>query len=261
MNVIDITNEESQPKIPIQTRESDIIDLLTDSDDLEVISDITPKPVLKSNVSRQNIINCDIKQPIGSLNRENTKRLLLSPISTKPKPQSAVVFNIIIKNEKSNLGISVVENTKHEFAPKSTPVQKLIGADTSLNSFQNTFPPQFPPDLFKEPQQYNYKNALKDIPPTPTIQIENKGVKVKLTWNLEVKSSIEKIKNYELYACKETVAIPDFMWSKLGDIEPLNLPIVCELDEFIGGFTYYFALRVVDVHNRCSPFAVAHALL
>lgn len=300
IDLIDLTNEESEPKLLLQVKESDTIDLVTDSEDIDIISDnITHKPILKSNVLRQNINSYDTKQSTCLLDCESTKRSLPSSKSSKPKQKSEIVFNIIITNEKPNQdtsgieksisitvpksdhaqeldcknlegsdniieeivsdqGISVIEKPKFVFAPKNSPVHKLNDVGISFNGFQKILPSQYLPPFPKVPQ-CNLKQSLKSIPPTPTVQIKNKGSRVELIWNLELNSMMEKIKNYELYAYKETNDISDTsMWIKMGDIEPLQLPIICELDEFIGGFIYYFAIRAVDIHNRCTPFAIVH---
>ncbi|XP_022173281.1 uncharacterized protein LOC111035807 isoform X2 [Myzus persicae] len=114
------------------------------------------------------------------------------------------------------------------------------------------YPPPYP---FIPP--YNNRPSWKKVPPIPTMTIKTSGNKITITWDLNLTSQIAEIKKYELFVCQETDAPPDIsMWKKNISIVAGSLPMTRELTLFDLGHTYHFALRAVDVHNRCAPCIV-----
>jgi len=86
--------------------------------------------------------------------------------------------------------------------------------------------------------------------------IQTSGNKVTLIWDLNLTRNMAEIRKYELFVCQETDTYPcTSMWKKK-DIEAVMLPMGCELEVFNLGYTYYFALRAVDVHKRRAPLTV-----
>jgi len=116
--------------------------------------------------------------------------------------------------------------------------------------------PKYPPPYPSIPP-HNTQPSWKKVPPRPNMTIKTTGNKVTLTWNLNLSLRTAEIKMYELFVCQETDAHPNVsMWKKKGNIKADMLPMVCELEVYDLGYTYHFALRAVDVHNRRAPFAL-----
>ncbi|KAL4083031.1 hypothetical protein QTP88_028362 [Uroleucon formosanum] len=104
---------------------------------------------------------------------------------------------------------------------------------------------------------HNTQSSWKKVPPKPKMLIETSGNMVTLTWNLTLTRKIADIKKYELFVCVERDRYPcTSMWVKKGNIEAERLPMGCDLQVFESGYTYHFALRAVDIHNRRGPFVV-----
>ncbi|XP_022168973.1 activating transcription factor 7-interacting protein 2-like [Myzus persicae] len=113
------------------------------------------------------------------------------------------------------------------------------------------YPPPYP-----STPPHNTQPWWKEVPSKPNMKIVTSGNTVTITFNLRLTEHVAKIKMYELFACQQTNKYPcSSMWKKVSKIEPLILPMGLELEMFALGYVYHFALRAVDVHGRCGPFA------
>lgn len=135
---------------------------------------------------------------------------------------------------------------------KKLEVPKKLNHNFLLKSSNLKYPPPYP---YIPP--FNNQPSWKKLPPIPNMSIKTSGNKIILTWNLNLTLRTAEIKKYELFVCKETNAPPNIsMWKKQRNIDAKVLPMACELEVFALGYIYHLALRAVDVHNRCAPFAV-----
>ncbi|KAG8228633.1 hypothetical protein J437_LFUL008284 [Ladona fulva] len=97
---------------------------------------------------------------------------------------------------------------------------------------------------------------LKRPPPRCMIKIYKVPVGAVVSWHALLTPNHEEIAKYQLYTYQESSLPPSTsLWKKLGDIDPLPLPMVCTLTQFLAGCTYHFAIRAVDIHGRIGPFS------
>ncbi|KAF0748315.1 activating transcription factor 7-interacting protein 2-like [Aphis craccivora] len=152
-----------------------------------------------------------------------------------------------------NNGINVEKSKTTNLSDCNSSKKEVTNKLNIRHKFSSSkYPPPYP---LVPP--HNTQPLWKNVPPTPNMSIKVSGNKVTLTWNLNLSLQTAEIKMYELFVCQETDAHPDIsMWKKKGNIKAEMLPMACELEIFELGYIYYFALRAVDVHNRCAPFAL-----
>ncbi|XP_025200581.1 activating transcription factor 7-interacting protein 1-like [Melanaphis sacchari] len=113
------------------------------------------------------------------------------------------------------------------------------------------YPPPFPLTL-----RHNNQPSWEDELPIPELTIQTSGNKVTLFWSMNLFLEAAEIKMYELLVCKETNKVStSSMWKKTS-ITPDLLPMSFEVKIYNLGYTYYFALRAVDIYNRCTDFAL-----
>ncbi|XP_060843787.1 activating transcription factor 7-interacting protein 2-like [Rhopalosiphum padi] len=196
---------------------------------------------------------------------------------TVPKPESkskTIITNNIIpatsknkkdsekdwlKNFKIPKIVKPITNTTQKPDPKSETITILSNSisvkklEVATNNVKlSKYPPPFPP---KPPLKI--QPTWEEVPPIPKMTVETSGNTVILTWDLNLCLQSSQIKMYELFVCKEIDADSDVsMWKRKGVLKPLMLPMVCEVEIYHLGYTYHFALRAVDIHNRCTGFAL-----
>lgn len=183
----------------------------------------------------------------------------------KPGPRSKT------KDELYNLeeGPTVLNDYHLNNTDVEDAKSKTINTSNAISTQQsnqyepfNTYPTSkislYPPPYPKVPL-YNSQQSWKMVPSAPILTIETlKDKFISLTWDMKLSSYIAQIREYELYLCQETEQPPDTsMWKLIGTIEANALPMVCKLELFKEGFTYYFAMRAVDIHKRRGPCSVA----
>ncbi|XP_026816011.1 activating transcription factor 7-interacting protein 2-like [Rhopalosiphum maidis] len=225
--------------------------------------------------------NCLNKFKIPEVVKSRTNCQSLSETIQKPEPKSITKFenNIIqlsnSKNKKdsennclnkfkipevvkSRTNCQSLSETIQKPDPKSETITilsnsisvKKLEVSTNNVKLSEYPPPLFPKPLFKIQQ-------WKAVPPIPILTVETSGNIVTLTWDLNLCLQSAQIKLYELFTRKEVNADSHHsMWKKEGVIKPRMLPMTCKLINCHLGYTYHFALRAVDVHNRRTCFAL-----
>ncbi|XP_014288333.1 uncharacterized protein [Halyomorpha halys] len=105
---------------------------------------------------------------------------------------------------------------------------------------------------------------LPDIPKPPApILLVRKKINVEtqcimLTWSF-VNYNPQNIVVYQLYSYEERCNrnSSDDIWKKVGgDINAIQLPILCNISQFIEDTTYHFIVRAVDSQNRLGDFSI-----
>lgn len=172
-----------------------------------------------------------------------------------PKSKKRKIFcEIYNKNEENNLESNfkkmhrLIDNADLTFDGANN------NTDLSALKTKKQYPPLFPP-------QQLYLNGLLsgDQPLALDLVIKSEGTKVSLIWNINQCNSLSaaSIKSYELFICKETDKEPDSsMWKLEGEFKAVLLPMRCILNMNYKGFTYHFAVRAVDKHNRRGPCSI-----
>lgn len=278
--VSDSENEETsdtsnlQP-IQIKTENTELIDLVHHSQKINV--KYKPCPKSKTNVSVPGInVNDNIKvMPINntdaSITLNNLKCLSTSIPKRKPGPKSKTRYiehcvSSNTENEKMitnktciNDGKVINISTKTNLSGCSS-VNTFNDAENANQNLLNNFSSKKYPPPYPITPLHKTQLSWKNLPPIPEMKIDTLGNKVTLTWNLQLSLNMAEIKKYELFVCQETDAYPNIsMWKKMGSLKPNRLPMACELEMFDLGYIYHFALRAVDIHNRCAPFVVLRA--
>lgn len=116
------------------------------------------------------------------------------------------------------------------------------------------------PEIMK---QYHPPN-WKALPPAPDLKLSKVENGIVISWKINgyQEDSYEEIASYQLYAYQETSAPPSTaLWKKIGDVKALPLPMACTLTQFTAGYSYYFAVRAVDVKSRLGPFSEPGSIL
>ncbi|XP_060858017.1 uncharacterized protein LOC132935472 [Metopolophium dirhodum] len=259
----------------IQTKNDNIIDLIdldNDTQNLEVKN--KPAPKSKTNVSIPDLKSND-NNKVLPINTEAGKTLSNGEfLSTtihkrKPEPKSKTMFvsdmmvpfnaeNEEIPGKKMRLYEYKVINNKESNTINCNSVKKLEVPENYNYNLKSSnlkwIPP--PPPYLLIPQHSN-NSSWKNVPPIPNMTIKVSGNKVTLTWDLNLTCETAQIKMYELFVYQEKDSPPNIStWKKKGNINAELLPMCCELEVFDLGYIYHFALRAVDIHNRCAPFAV-----
>jgi len=99
--------------------------------------------------------------------------------------------------------------------------------------------------------------TLKDLPPAPTLTLNEQSDGIVLSWTMKLASEHAEIASYQIYACQESLATSPGKispWKKVGDVKALPLPMACTLSQFTQGNRYFFIVRAVDAVGRCGNF-------
>ncbi|CAI6355887.1 unnamed protein product [Macrosiphum euphorbiae] len=239
---------------PIPTKNDNIIDLDNDTENLEVKF----KAASKSKTNDNKVL--PIKTEAGNT-LSNREFLSTNIQKRKPGPKSKTMFvsdMVPFNAENEETPAKKMRLNECEVIKKKelntinfsnfNSMKKLEDAE-NLKSSILKYPPPYP--LIPP---HNSQPSWKDVPPRPNLSIMVSENKVTLIWDLIRSWQTAKIKMYELFVCQESDAPPHIsMWKKKGNIEADKLPMACELEVSELGHIYYFALRAVDVHDRCSP--------
>ncbi|KAG5666646.1 hypothetical protein PVAND_014662 [Polypedilum vanderplanki] len=210
------------------------------------------------------------------------KEIFKAPKSAAAKTvtkKSSVATQALLNTSMSSECSFMSDATFSKFDPTvnarmtSTPVKKIASAPENVNKK----PPvvvrkpseirEIPislvdkknikiPTLPLKPKQAfpSMNNSLKKPPARPILNVEKKTEGIKLTWNMNFKQKDHSdIKKYQLYAFNHKDECKTENWNKIGDIDPLLLPMAVIL-----GFNenvYHFAIRVEDVEGRIGDFS------
>ncbi|CAI6353401.1 unnamed protein product [Macrosiphum euphorbiae] len=170
-------------------------------------------------------------------------------------------------NEEFNLRMEVVNDTvvtSHGKSPKRRQSVTVVER-RSQSPIRSPMPPlPFPP-------KHRINTAWKKTPPIPKLTVCTEPGTVKLTCDdgMGVASYqlYAPLDGYELFACILDGGVDNAKWEKLTYIlasapnQNQRVPITCKLTKKARGIEYYFAVRGVDVHERCGPCAVVYARL
>ncbi|XP_046403574.1 activating transcription factor 7-interacting protein 1-like isoform X2 [Ischnura elegans] len=148
--------------------------------------------------------------------------------------------------------------------PEQTPTPAGNSSQASLSSpsepANDATPLKHPAPLPERPRVAS-DPSWKRRPPKFSILIYNVPIGVVLSWNAQITPNHEEIKKYELFWYKEGNAPPSTsLWQKIRDVDALPLPMACSISQLLGGHTYHFAIRAVDVHGRYGKFSKTKSL-
>lgn len=242
-------------------------EVLTETDDLSIKSIKIPK-IAKTMQQPEGLSN-----PIHDLHLKKSKIGNVTPSNN---------HNYNFNNEILPISVESCETTNRKTCLTTFPCKRKLGLisksmflDTEINGLNNENCNQFLTEsddqnkihklakITKYPPPYPTESPCKSDPswknelPAPICKIKNENNMVTLIWDMKLDTMMAQLHRFELFVCQETDAIPNSsMWRKLKDIKLITLPMACDIHKFIEGYTYYFALRAVDVHNRKAPFAV-----
>ncbi|CAF0742129.1 unnamed protein product [Adineta steineri] len=94
----------------------------------------------------------------------------------------------------------------------------------------------------------------------PQLSIAQDNTTVRLTWNLP-STPVESIKNYEIYAYKQSSVVSTTDWKKIGKVDSMRLPMAVTLKEFQSNSYYAFAVRGISNTNNIGPFCEPKIIL
>ncbi|CAG0887280.1 unnamed protein product, partial [Cyprideis torosa] len=138
------------------------------------------------------------------------------------------------------------------FVLKWVPIQWREFCDKPEIESVNTSPRR---NIAPLPPRPSSNPAQGAIPPTPTLEAEEVNHpprSVKLKWNIPtVGPGYEKnVKSYEVVSHKKG----DMTWNNVGEIESLQLPMVCTISDLNIG-VHYFAIRAITRSGVYSEFS------
>ncbi len=76
--------------------------------------------------------------------------------------------------------------------------------------------------------------VLKDLPPKPTLALNEQTDGIVLSWNMKLALPHAEIASYQIFACQESLATSPgktSSWKKVGDVKALPLPMACTLSQ------------------------------
>ncbi|GBO39046.1 hypothetical protein AVEN_13175-1 [Araneus ventricosus] len=70
-------------------------------------------------------------------------------------------------------------------------------------------------------------------------------------------TAYSKLKSFDIFGYQEqkNVVINTLLWKKIGAVKAMNLPMACTLTQFLEGQKYHFAIRAVDIYDRCGSYS------
>jgi len=241
---------------PVNTREdvnsvyaSDNVNPVDMSNDVDIV-DARDKAGVVNKRDKVSVIN---RISFLELNKTCSKSKKINKPCPKSK-KSKMFHETYNKNEENNVASDFKK--MHRSTDKADLTFDGVNNHTALSVLKTK--KQYPPLL--PPQQLHLNGPLsRDQSLALDLVLKSEGTKVSLIWNTNQYnlSSAASIKSYELFICKETHKEPDpSMWKLEGEFKAVLLPMRCILNMNYKGFTYHFAVRAVDKHNRRGPCSI-----
>ncbi|XP_004931606.2 probable serine/threonine-protein kinase kinX [Bombyx mori] len=212
-------------------------------------------------------------------------------VARNPQPPVRLVSpQTLMGPQRSHFGQGIANSHRKVFIPISGPgpngqarstqavlikphppgMQRPRTAAPNIGRAQNQIKTNKPNQVHRHPapmpeimKQYHPPN-WKALPPAPDLKLSKVENGIVISWKINgyQEDSYEEIASYQLYAYQETSAPPSTaLWKKIGDVKALPLPMACTLTQFTAGYSYYFAVRAVDVKSRLGPFSEPGSIL
>ncbi|XP_003244481.1 uncharacterized protein LOC100568671 [Acyrthosiphon pisum] len=148
----------------------------------------------------------------------------------------------------------VLEEAVHD--KTELAMQVVYGSSSSGVVSKNTS--SYPPV-----PRHTVNSSWKKVPLAPVLTVSAVNDVVTLVWDERATASMlpkyARVKGYEVFGYRGDTPSGD-AWTKIGYFKAERLPMKCKLVYRRKDVVHNYAVRAVDVHDRCAPCAVVQIL-
>lgn len=140
---------------------------------------------------------------------------------------------------------------------KGLAMQVVYGSGSSGAVSQNSL--SYPPV-----PRHNFNSSWKKVPLAPVLTLSVVDDIVTLVWDERATATMlpkyARVEGYELFGYSGATVSGD-AWKKIKYFKAGRLPMKCKLVYRKKDVVHNYAVRAVDVHNRCAPSAVVQTII
>ncbi|CAI6357591.1 unnamed protein product [Macrosiphum euphorbiae] len=107
-------------------------------------------------------------------------------------------------------------------------------------------------------------SSWKKVPLAPVLTVSVSHDVVTLVWDERASASMRpkyaRVEGYELFGYRGDMPVSGDEWKKIRYFKAGQLPMKCKLVYRRKDVVHNYAVRAVDVHNRCAPCAVVQTV-